>query len=328
MVHRRRRRHPPLAQAPRAHHLLPWLPRLRARPTALLALGGHRDAAHRHLPRPVAVLMSWNLSIGALITAAILAGIIYAWHDFRVDLGVPFREDDRQSIYLAVTKMYLREGFTMRIPMQSDHGQAEGQNSTYSIALFGSSYSFPGPYHPDYLAQTNSVPADALPFSGDYSDMDNTITETRMFQRRRMSSDSASEPPCSATSFVSYVGSYTLPTSSSSQVAALVARLRVRPEQFIQHASWQQQQFAVVPAEAAPRQVHKLSILCSSAADAAVGQLSEHVPSRQEPPARRCPPAPANAASRRLVIDQRPAASPANASRRTRTLCLLMHPHR
>ncbi|KZT05054.1 uncharacterized protein LAESUDRAFT_750764 [Laetiporus sulphureus 93-53] len=73
---------------------------------------------------PVAVLMWWNLSIGALVAAAILAGFVYAWHDFHVDLSVPLGEDDRQSIYLAVTKMYLREGFTMRVPMRSDDGRA------------------------------------------------------------------------------------------------------------------------------------------------------------------------------------------------------------
>ncbi|KZT00625.1 uncharacterized protein LAESUDRAFT_745783 [Laetiporus sulphureus 93-53] len=108
-----------------------------------------------------------------------------------------------------------------RTSMQSELmgalGNTTSQNSSYSSTFFGSSYSFPGPYHPDYLAQTYSVPADALPFSGDYSDMDNTVTETRVSKRRRMSSDSASEPPSSATSFGSYADSYTSPTSSSSQ---------------------------------------------------------------------------------------------------------------
>ncbi|KZT08489.1 uncharacterized protein LAESUDRAFT_757724 [Laetiporus sulphureus 93-53] len=108
-----------------------------------------------------------------------------------------------------------------RTSMQSELTDALGntpsQNSIYSSTFFGSPYSFPGPYHSDYLAQTYSATADAFPVSGDYSDMENTVTETRMSKRRRMSGDSASEPPSSATYFGSSADSYTLPTSSSSQ---------------------------------------------------------------------------------------------------------------
>jgi len=113
---------------------------------------------------------------------------------------------------------------------------------------------FPGPYHPDYLSQNWVQPGmasaganDALPFAGvdnldgesasssDTSQMDksanshgsgnsngnsNPTMTGRTAKRRRMSIDSASEPPSSAVSYSSYGGdSFTAstgPTSASS----------------------------------------------------------------------------------------------------------------
>ncbi|KAH9921640.1 uncharacterized protein B0H18DRAFT_1020610, partial [Fomitopsis serialis] len=40
---------------------------------------------------------------GTWAVAAMLARGVYVWHDFRVDLTVPLGEDDRQSLYLALT---------------------------------------------------------------------------------------------------------------------------------------------------------------------------------------------------------------------------------
>jgi GATA-binding protein len=113
---------------------------------------------------------------------------------------------------------------------------------------------FPGPYHPDYLSQNWVQPAtanvsagvgagvnDALPFAGvdsldesasssDASQKDNgsqtnanangnanSNTTGRMAKRRRMSTDSVSEPPSSAVSYSSYGGdSFTASTGPAS----------------------------------------------------------------------------------------------------------------
>lgn len=75
-----------------------------------------------------------------------------------------------------------------------------------SEAMYASQLSypaFPGPYHPDYLTQQNSGNSDGLAYgSGDSSDYDSS--ETRSIKRRRMSNDSASEPPSSAVSYSSF----------------------------------------------------------------------------------------------------------------------------
>ncbi|KAF8622806.1 hypothetical protein AX15_006733 [Amanita polypyramis BW_CC] len=78
--------------------------------------------------------------------------------------------------------------------------------------LYSSSYQFqfPGPYHPDYLLQHYSLPSEPLPYSnmdnnssGNTSDIDLTMSP-RSPKRRRMSTDSASEPPSSAASYSSF----------------------------------------------------------------------------------------------------------------------------
>ncbi|KAF8961654.1 hypothetical protein BDZ97DRAFT_1905490 [Flammula alnicola] len=76
---------------------------------------------------------------------------------------------------------------------------------------------YPGPYHPEYLLQLYSMPADALPFSSvESSDIDLALSP-RSTKRRRMSTDSASEPPSSAVSFSSYSGDgYSSASSSTS----------------------------------------------------------------------------------------------------------------
>ena len=77
--------------------------------------------------------------------------------------------------------------------------------------------SFPGPYHPDYIMQLyNAPPPDALPFASvDLSDMDNLGMNRRTNKRRRMSTDSASEPPSSAVSYSSYGDGYSTSSSTS-----------------------------------------------------------------------------------------------------------------
>jgi GATA-binding protein len=81
---------------------------------------------------------------------------------------------------------------------------------------------FPGPYHPDYLSQqSTATPVDALPFAS----VDNiegetepeTKEESRSNKRRRMSTDSADEPPSSAVSYNSYNEGYSSQSSATSQ---------------------------------------------------------------------------------------------------------------
>jgi hypothetical protein len=78
---------------------------------------------------------------------------------------------------------------------------------------------FPGPYHPDYLMQLYNMPADALPFSSVESSEIDMGLSPRSTKRRRMSTDSASEPPSSAVSFGSYSGDSFSSTSSSASAS-------------------------------------------------------------------------------------------------------------
>ena len=78
---------------------------------------------------------------------------------------------------------------------------------------------YPGPYHPDYLMQLCNVPGDALPFSSVDSVEVDAGMSPRSNKRRRMSTDSAEEPPSSAVSFASYSagdGGYSSTASSTS----------------------------------------------------------------------------------------------------------------
>lgn len=76
------------------------------------------------------------------------------------------------------------------------------------------SSSFPGPYHPDYLMQLyGGLNSEALPFA-ESSDVDLGMSP-RSNKRRRLSTDSGSEPPSSAVSFGSYSGDSFSSTSSS-----------------------------------------------------------------------------------------------------------------
>ncbi|KAH9476806.1 GATA-binding factor 1-A [Psilocybe cubensis] len=77
---------------------------------------------------------------------------------------------------------------------------------------------YPGPYHPDYLMTLyGNIASDALPFHNNDSPADAELTlSPRSTKRRRMSTDSTSEPPSSAVSFGSYSGDSFSSTSSAS----------------------------------------------------------------------------------------------------------------
>ncbi|TEB06342.1 hypothetical protein FA13DRAFT_1760170 [Coprinellus micaceus] len=75
-------------------------------------------------------------------------------------------------------------------------------------------YQFPGPYHPDHLVQMYTTAQEGLPFTnvGEGAAENDLSMSPRSNKRRRMSTDSASEPPSSAVSF----GSFTDYSSASS----------------------------------------------------------------------------------------------------------------
>ncbi|KII90088.1 hypothetical protein PLICRDRAFT_174876 [Plicaturopsis crispa FD-325 SS-3] len=98
-------------------------------------------------------------------------------------------------------------------------GAGDSQTSAYNSQGASSHIynPFPGPYHPDYLMQNAvNAPADPLPFASvDSSDMENLGMSPRTSKRRRMSVDSASEPPSSAVSYNSYNDGYSSSSTTS-----------------------------------------------------------------------------------------------------------------
>jgi GATA-binding protein, other eukaryote len=103
---------------------------------------------------------------------------------------------------------------------QSELTGALGHEAEQNMYSFNNAFStfnyasFPGPYHPDFLNQQFTL-HEALPFPNvDTSDID-TGTVHRTNKRRRMSVDSASEPPSSAASFCSYNDGYSSQSSAT-----------------------------------------------------------------------------------------------------------------
>jgi GATA-binding protein len=99
-------------------------------------------------------------------------------------------------------------------PTQSELVGALGSSNAYSYPGLNLS-SFPGPYHPDLLSQL--YPTDYTTGGGDASEGENGI-EMRVAKRRRMSNDSATEPPSSAVSFSSF-GDSNFSTSSATSAS-------------------------------------------------------------------------------------------------------------
>ena len=98
-----------------------------------------------------------------------------------------------------------------------EHGQHHYSQHSPFANLFAYNQ-FPGPYHPDIFQQQQySCMNDALPFSSvESSEMESVATPARSHKRRRMSTDSASEPPSTAVSFSSYGDGYSLSSSATS----------------------------------------------------------------------------------------------------------------
>ena len=103
-----------------------------------------------------------------------------------------------------------------RTSSQSELMGALGDDHQFSQNSYSSSLgfnTFPGPYHPDYLSQNYLTPSDPPAFSSD--DHTDEVADFRVNKRRRMSTDSASEPPSSAVSYSSYAESYSTGATSA-----------------------------------------------------------------------------------------------------------------
>jgi GATA-binding protein, other eukaryote len=92
---------------------------------------------------------------------------------------------------------------------QGPHGVQVSNESAFNFY----SLSYPGPYHPDYVAQLNGVSSDGLSFGNESPEYDGS--EGRSPKRRRMSNDSVSDPPSSATSYSSYSDSFSSSSAAS-----------------------------------------------------------------------------------------------------------------
>ncbi|KAK0457046.1 uncharacterized protein EV420DRAFT_1644196 [Desarmillaria tabescens] len=90
-------------------------------------------------------------------------------------------------------------------------GQDMNQGPMYQ-SMFN--FQFPGPYHPDQINQL-ALQADALPFATVDFESDQSLSQ-RKNKRRRMSTDSASEPPSSAVSYSSFTDGYSTASSATS----------------------------------------------------------------------------------------------------------------
>lgn len=85
-------------------------------------------------------------------------------------------------------------------------------NNNTNPKLYSFNFHFPGPYH---LLQYSYTPLDALPFPSGAYELDFSLSP-RTKKRRRMSSDSASEPPSSVVSISSFAdGGYSTISSAT-----------------------------------------------------------------------------------------------------------------
>jgi GATA-binding protein, other eukaryote len=94
---------------------------------------------------------------------------------------------------------------------QSELMGALGSDAPAYNSLFN--FQFPGPYHPDQINQLVAQ-ADPLPFASVDFESSQSLME-RKNKRRRMSIDSASEPPSSAVSYSSFDGYSTTSSATS-----------------------------------------------------------------------------------------------------------------
>lgn len=63
----------------------------------------------------LAVTFWWNAFAGTMIAGAVAAKAVYVWGDFQFDPSIQLGHDDKQSVYLAVFKAYMEEGFVLHV---------------------------------------------------------------------------------------------------------------------------------------------------------------------------------------------------------------------
>ncbi|KAF6748268.1 GATA-binding factor 6-B [Ephemerocybe angulata] len=86
-------------------------------------------------------------------------------------------------------------------------------DSATNIFTNAYNYQFPGPYHPDHLVQMYTTAQENMTFTSSEPEVPMSPPSNK---RRRMSTDSASEPPTSAVSFGSFNDGYSSTSSSTS----------------------------------------------------------------------------------------------------------------
>ncbi|KAF9491114.1 hypothetical protein BDN71DRAFT_1510662 [Pleurotus eryngii] len=107
------------------------------------------------------------------------------------------------------------------------------QSTNHNLGFMGHQYTsiFPGPYHPDSMPQYTMD--NVLPFAtADMSDHESQSMSPRLNKRRRMSSDSASEPPSSAVSYSSFNDGYNSASSATSHRSSMDYPFSFSPANF------------------------------------------------------------------------------------------------
>ncbi|KAI0042753.1 hypothetical protein FA95DRAFT_1584339 [Auriscalpium vulgare] len=108
------------------------------------------------------------------------------------------------------------DSFDFRSSTQSELVGALGGDGAQHTGYNGQDLYFPGPYHPDYLSQLFNQTNEHT-FAGETSDADSA--DTRRSKRRRMSSDSATDPPSSAVSYSSFGDSFSSSGTSATSAS-------------------------------------------------------------------------------------------------------------
>ncbi|GBE87287.1 hypothetical protein BKA93DRAFT_570855 [Sparassis latifolia] len=99
--------------SPQHLELVAFTPGYIASPKGLQRFAHWTDCATHHVFIFLACIIAlalWDVALGTAVAGVALARFIYVWSDFRVDASVPLGEDDKQSVYLAVTQAYINDG--------------------------------------------------------------------------------------------------------------------------------------------------------------------------------------------------------------------------
>ncbi|THU77472.1 hypothetical protein K435DRAFT_892061, partial [Dendrothele bispora CBS 962.96] len=115
-----------------------------------------------------------------------------------------------KNVDFSTTQSELMGALGQEIMNHANSNDSNKNTNGFYQNMFG--FQYPGPYHPDHLSQYVSA-QDPLPFA-EFDALDSSMSP-RSNKRRRMSTDSASEPPSSAVSYSSFTdGGYSSATSA------------------------------------------------------------------------------------------------------------------